>query len=65
MGELGFGLLRLPRKGLSYDWVGVNRMVDRFMELGGVYFDTCPTCLNGASEEGIPIARRLQDVARI
>ena len=51
--KLGFGFLRLPRKGLSYDWKGIERMVDHFMELGGNYFDTCPTYLNGASEEGI------------
>ena len=53
MGELGFGFLRLPRKAISYDWAAINRMVDRFMELGGTYFDTCPTYLGGASEEGI------------
>ena len=53
MNKLGFGFLRLPRKGVSYDWQGISRMVDRFMELGGTYFDTCPTYLNGASDEGI------------
>lgn len=51
--KLGFGFLRLPKQGESYDWEALNTMVDRFMEAGGTYFDTCYTYLDGASEEGI------------
>ena len=39
-GKLGFGLMRLPRKGLSIDIPQVSRMVDMFMEAGLTYFDT-------------------------
>jgi len=51
--KLGFGFLRLPEKDDTYDWEAVNEMVDVFMDHGGVYFDTCYTYLDGASEEGI------------
>ena len=39
-GKLGFGLMRLPRKGLSIDVEQTSRMVDLFMEAGLTYFDT-------------------------
>jgi predicted aldo/keto reductase-like oxidoreductase len=39
-GKLGFGLMRLPRKGLSIDIEQTSRMVDLFMEAGMTYFDT-------------------------
>ena len=51
--KIGFGFLRLPKAGDSYDWDGINAMVDRFLELGGRYFDTCYTYLDGNSERGI------------
>ena len=38
--KLGFGLMRLPRKGLFTDIEQVKRMVDLFMEAGFTYFDT-------------------------
>ena len=38
--KLGFGLMRLPHKGLSTDVEQVKRMVDRFLEAGFTYFDT-------------------------
>ena len=38
--KLGFGLMRLPRKGLGTDIEQVKRMVDLFMEAGFTYFDT-------------------------
>ena len=38
--KLGFGLMRLPRKGLFTDIEHVKRMVDLFMEAGFTYFDT-------------------------
>ena len=39
-GKLGFGLMRLPKKGLSIDIEKTSRMVDLFMEAGFTYFDT-------------------------
>ena len=38
--KLGFGLMRLPRKGLGIDVEQVKRMVDMFLEAGFTYFDT-------------------------
>lgn len=38
--KLGFGLMRLPKKGLSTDIEQVKQMVDLFMEAGFNYFDT-------------------------
>ena len=38
--KLGFGLMRLPRKGLMTDVEQVKTMVDLFMEEGFTYFDT-------------------------
>ena len=39
-GKLGFGLMRLPHKGLSIDIEQTSKMVDMFIEGGGTYFDT-------------------------
>lgn len=38
--KLGFGLMRLPRKGLKIDVEQVKKMVDLFMDAGFTYFDT-------------------------
>jgi predicted aldo/keto reductase-like oxidoreductase len=38
--KLGFGLMRLPRKGPFIDVPQVSKMVDLFMEAGFTYFDT-------------------------
>lgn len=38
--KLGFGLMRLPKKGLGTDIEQVKRMVDLFMDAGFTYFDT-------------------------
>lgn len=38
--KLGFGLMRLPKKGLGTDIEQVKTMVDMFMEAGFTYFDT-------------------------
>ncbi len=38
--KLGFGLMRLPRRGLSTDVEQVKQMVDLFMDAGFTYFDT-------------------------
>lgn len=38
--KLGFGLMRLPGRGLGMDVAQVSRMVDLFLEAGFTYFDT-------------------------
>ncbi len=38
--KLGFGLMRLPRKGFGIDLEQVGQMVDLFMRAGFTYFDT-------------------------
>ena len=38
--KLGFGLMRLPKKGLATDIEQTKKMVDLFMEAGFTYFDT-------------------------
>ncbi|MCR4689395.1 MAG: aldo/keto reductase [Saccharofermentans sp.] len=38
--KLGFGLMRLPRKGLTIDIEQTGKMVDIFLESGFTYFDT-------------------------
>ena len=39
-GNLGFGLMRLPRKGLGIDVKQTSEMVDIFLDSGFTYFDT-------------------------
>lgn len=39
-GKLGFGLMRLPKKGLVIDVKQTSQMVDAFLEAGFTYFDT-------------------------
>jgi len=39
IGKLGFGFMRLPRKGDAFDTVQINKMTDEFIESGGTYFD--------------------------
>ena len=57
MNKLGFGFLRLPRANEadenSVDIEETKALVDRFMALGGRYFDTAYTYLNGNSERAI------------
>ena len=57
MNKTGFGFLRLPRLDPndphSVDDPLLNAMVDRFLALGGRYFDTAYTYLGGASEEAM------------
>ena len=47
--KLGFGLMRLPRRGMGIDVRQVSQMVDLFMEAGCTYFDTAHVYLG--SEE--------------
>ena len=49
--KLGFGLMRLPKKGLHTDIEQVKKMVDLFMEAGFTYFDTA--FVYGTSEQDI------------
>ncbi|MBR6522592.1 MAG: aldo/keto reductase [Oscillospiraceae bacterium] len=54
MNEIGFGFLRLPQnEDKTIDYERLNPMVDRFLELGGRYFDTAYTYLDELSEEAI------------
>ena len=41
MNKVGFGFLRLPKKGEELDYEQINEMVDLFLSRGGSYFDTC------------------------
>jgi uncharacterized protein len=38
--KLGFGYMRLPRKGMGFDYEHLNKMVDAFLAQGFTYFDT-------------------------
>ena len=49
--KLGFGLMRLPKKGFHTDIGQVKEMVDLFLEAGFTYFDTA--FVYGTSEEDI------------
>lgn len=53
--KLGFGLMRLPKlaDGKSIDVEQTSKMVDRFIEAGGTYFDTAYVYDDGRSEEAI------------
>lgn len=54
MNKTGFGFLRLPMTPEGkVDYGVLNPMVDRFLTLGGRYFDTGYTYLDGLSEEAI------------
>ncbi len=39
-GKLGFGLMRLPRRGVKIDVAQMSQMVDLFLDAGFTYFDT-------------------------
>lgn len=51
--KLGFGFLRLPKKGEELDWQTIDAMTDTFVQGGGTFFDTCYTYLDGMSEIAI------------
>ncbi len=48
--KLGFGLMRLPKRGNKIDIEQVKKMVDMFMEAGLTYFDTAYVYDSGDSE---------------
>lgn len=51
--KLGFGLMRLPKKGFGIDINQTAKIVDLFLEAGGTYFDTAYVYDNGDSEKAI------------
>lgn len=57
MNKTGFGFLRLPKQHAendnSVDFEAVSALVDRYIALGGRYFDTAYTYLGGNSERAI------------
>ena len=53
MNKTGFGYLRLPEKNGKPDYELINALTDRFLELGGRYFDTAYTYLDGESEKAL------------
>lgn len=54
MNKMGFGFLRLPQTaGGAINSDLLYRMVDAFLERGGVYFDTAYTYLGGQSETAL------------
>lgn len=57
MSKTGFGFLRLPKQNPvddnSVDFGAVSALVDRYIALGGCYFDTAYTYLGGNSERAI------------
>jgi len=57
MNKTGFGFLRLPRLDqndeTSVDYELLNQLVDTYLSLGGIYFDTAYTYLSGVSEEAL------------
>lgn len=60
MNKTGFGFLRLPLLNAddetSIDHEMLCRLVDRFLELGGDYFDTAYTYLGEKSEDALRMA---------
>ena len=56
--KLGFGLMRLPRKGARIDVEQTKRMVDRFLEAGGTYFDTAYVYLGSEEAAGKALVAR-------
>ena len=57
MNKTGFGYLRLPQleteAGKVVDLDAVNALTDEFLALGGNYFDTAYTYLEGRSEDAL------------
>ena len=54
--KLGFGLMRLPKKGGKIDIEQTKQMVDLFMEAGLTYFDTAYVYDDGDSERAAKAA---------
>ncbi len=50
-GQLGFGLMRLPKVGEEVDLQKTIEMVDYFLESGYTYFDTAYNYIDGKSEK--------------
>jgi len=56
--RLGFGLMRLPRKGVAIDIEQTKRMVDLFMEAGFTYFDTAHVYLGSENAARAALVER-------
>ncbi len=56
--ELGFGLMRLPRKLAFTDVSTTSRMVDEFLEAGFSYFDTAPVYPGSEDAIGKALVKR-------
>ena len=54
--KLGFGLMRLPRRGFTIDVNKVKTMVDLILEAGFTYFDTAFVYDGGESEKAAKLA---------
>ena len=66
--KIGFGLLRLPETEGKPDWNKIYALTDRYLELGGTYFDTCYTYMDGVSDMAIKKAlseRKPRDSFRV
>ena len=62
---LGFGMMRLPRKGNGIDYATAQKMVDMAMASGANYFDTAWPYHGGESETFVGKAlRRKRNVRR-
>ena len=61
--KLGFGLMRLPRRGFAINVEQVKVMVDLFLDAGFTYFDTAyvypgsETAIRKALANAIPVTR--------
>ena len=55
-GKLGFGLMRLPKKGFGINLEETKKMVDLFMEAGCTYFDTA--WIYAGSEDAMQLVKR-------
>ncbi len=54
-GQLGFGCMRLPMKGVQVDAAQFAQMVDEFLAAGFNYFDTAHGYLSGESEPALKV----------
>ena len=56
--KLGFGLMRLPKKGLVIDVKQTSEMVDMFMDAGFTYFDTAYVYVGSESATNKALVQR-------
>ena len=56
--KLGFGLMRLPKKGIHIDVEQTSKMVDMFLEAGFTYFDTAYVYVGSESATAKALVQR-------